>query len=227
MLSSGRPGHVAALVVAYALLHSVLASRQAKDAARSVFGARCRDGLYRFAFNVQAVLSFIAACMAFFRLPDRTIYRVPAPWSWAMLTGQVAGVGLMLWTMWTMGMGRMTGFGPIWQLISGHMPTPEPEAQGPRHDPQGEMIVQGPFRFTRHPANWGPLVFVLLFPHMTVNRATLAVFSVAYLLAGSVHEEYRLRRAYGAAYDRYRQRAPFLVGPCEQRPRRRGDARGD
>ena len=61
MLSGSRPGHVAALVVAYALLHSLLASRQAKDAARSVFGARYRDGLYRFAFNVQAVLSFIAA----------------------------------------------------------------------------------------------------------------------------------------------------------------------
>jgi protein-S-isoprenylcysteine O-methyltransferase Ste14 len=206
----------------YALVHSALASRQAKDAAWSVFGARYRDGLYRFAFNGQAVLLFIAACVAFVRLPDRTLYRVPTPWWWIMLSGQMAGVGLMLWTMCTMGIARMTGFGPLWQLVRGRIPTPEPEAQGPRPGPWGEMLAQGPFRFTRHPANWGPLVFVLLFPHMTVNRATLAVLSVAYLLVGSIHEECRLRRAYGVAYDRYRRRVPFLVGPSGSRRRHRG-----
>jgi protein-S-isoprenylcysteine O-methyltransferase Ste14 len=75
----------------------------------------------------------------------------------------------------------------------------------------GELRLDGPFRFTRHPANWGPLPTLLLFPHMTVNRAVLAGLSVAYLLMGSVHEEIRLRAAYGDAYDRYRGRVPFLV----------------
>ena len=76
----------------------------------------------------------------------------------------------------------------------------------------GEMLGCGPFRYTRHPANWGPLVVVLLFPRMTVNRATLAVLSAAYLVLGSIHEEYRLLAAHRLPYERYRARAPFLLG---------------
>ena len=73
------------------------------------------------------------------------------------------------------------------------------------------MAAVGPFRCTRHPANWGPLPVVLLFRRMTVNRATLAALSVGYLPLGSVHEEARLRAAYGAADDRYRRPVPFLL----------------
>ena len=53
-------------------------------------------------------------------------------------------------------------------------------------------VARGPFRCTLHPADWGSLVVVLRFPHLTVNRATLAVLSVVYLVTGSIQEEYRL-----------------------------------
>ena len=36
----------------------------------------------------------------------------------------------------------------------------------------GEMETSGAFRFTRHPGNLGAMGFFLLWPRMTVNRAT-------------------------------------------------------
>ena len=210
----GSPGRVTVLFVAYALLHSALASREAKDLARALFGERYRDGLYRFLYNGQAVLLFCWAARVFLRLPDRTLYRVPAPWAWLMNAGQLGGLGLMLWAAWGVGITRITGLASLGAFLAGAAPPPEPEAQGPAPDPTGEMRVVGPFRFTRHPANWGPIPVVVLFPHMTVNRATLAALSICYLLLGSVHEERRLRMAYGRAYERYQKRAPFLLpGP--------------
>ena len=151
----GSPARAAAIVLGYALVHSLLASRQAKGAARRVLGARLRDGLYRFAFNAQAVLLFAWAARAFLRLPDRTLYRVPPPWSWAMYGAQVGGIGLMAWAAWAVSIPGMTGLGPLAALVRGDWPRREPEAQGPRVGPDGEMLVRGPFRFTRHPANWG------------------------------------------------------------------------
>ena len=73
-------------------------------------------------------------------------------------------------------------------------------------------VARAQFRCTRHPANWGPLVVVLRFRHLTVNRATLAVLSVAYLVTGSIHEEYRLLAAHRRPYQRYQSRVPFLLG---------------
>ena len=203
---------MAVIVLGYALVHSLLASRQAKGAARRILGARGRNGLYRFLFNAQAVLLFTWATRVFLGLPDRSLYRVPPPWSRVMSGLQLAGLGLMAWAAAAVGIARMTGLGPLIALLRGARPEREPEAQGPILGPDGEMLARGPFRFTRHPANWGPLVVVLLFPHMTVNRATLAVLSVAYLVTGSIHEESRLLAAYQRPYQRYRSRVPFLLG---------------
>ena len=68
-----------AIVGGYALVHSLLATRQSKRLARRLLGARLRDGLYRFLFNAQAVVLFAWAARAFVRLSDRTLYRAPAP----------------------------------------------------------------------------------------------------------------------------------------------------
>jgi methanethiol S-methyltransferase len=208
---AGSPAQVIALLAAYGAVHSLLASRQAKALVCRAVGTRYRNGLYRFAYNAQAVGLFVLATRAFLRLPDRTLYRVPVPWSWLMYLGQLAGLGLMGWAAWGVGLARITGLAPLCTLITGARPDAEPEAQGPAPDASGRLRVVGPFRFTRHPANWGPLPFVLLFPHMTVNRATLAGLSVAYLVAGSVHEEFRLHAAYGGVYECYRRRVPFLL----------------
>jgi protein-S-isoprenylcysteine O-methyltransferase Ste14 len=95
------------------------------------------------------------------------------------------------------------------------------EAQGPLADPDGELRVTGPFRISRHPNNATALGGFLQ-PRMTVNRATLATLSCAYAVVGSLHEERRLRRRHGEAYDRYRAAVPFLLGP----PRSATGARG-
>ena len=69
----------------------------------------------------------------------------------------------------------------------------------------------GAFRFSRHPGNLGALGVFLFMPRMTANRADLLVLVGLYVVLGSLHEEYRLRAAYGAAYERYRRAVSFLV----------------
>ena len=208
--NSHAAGRVVWICVLWALVHSVLASKQAKDLTRRIAGPRYRNGLYRFVFNAQSVVLLLWAARQFSRLPDRELYRVELPWSWLFRASQVASLGVLLSGVRVMGTLKFAGITSLLDFLTGKDIRPEPEAQGPPAD-DGEVVRAGAFSFTRHPGNLGALGFFLFLPRMTVNRAVLTALVALYAVLGSMHEEYRLRAAYGAAYERYRRVVPFMI----------------
>jgi protein-S-isoprenylcysteine O-methyltransferase Ste14 len=203
--------------VLWALVHSGLASKQAKDLARRVAGPRHRDGLYRLIYNAQSLGLLAWAAWWFSRLPDRELYRARPPLAWMLRIGQVASLGVLLSGVRVIGFLDFAGITRLRGFLARIDLGPEPEAQGPPMGSDGEVVRAGAFRFTRHPGNLGALGFFLFLPRMTANRAVLAALVALYVVTGSLHEEYRLRAAYGAAYERYRRSVPFLI----PRPSRR------
>jgi methanethiol S-methyltransferase len=208
---SAAPGRVVLICAIWAGIHSLLASRRAKDASARVAGARSRDGLYRVAYNAQSVVTVALAARRLARLPDRGLYEVGPPWSWLFRAGQVGSLGVLFSGVRVVGVLEFAGIVPLWKALTDRESRPEPEAQGPPRGADGEMETSGAFRFTRHPGNLGAMGFFLLWPRMTVNRATLAALAALYVVLGSMHEERRLRMAYGEAFERYRQKVPFLI----------------
>jgi len=197
--------------IVLALIHSVLASKQMKDWVGQRFGARNRNGIFRFAYVVQSALFFCWLFWWILRLPDREIYRVRAPWSWLMRAGQMAFLGVGFSGVRVIGIQNFNGLSQLQALLSGEEPHRETEAQGPPRDAEGQMLVSGAFRFTRHPGNLAPIGVLLLSPRMTVNYATVTAMAVLYGVVGSLHEEYRHRALYPEAYARYQERVPFLI----------------
>jgi methanethiol S-methyltransferase len=210
-------GRVVLISVLWAVVHTLLASKQAKDLAHRIIGARYRNGLYRVAYNAKAVVTLALAARWFARLPDRELYRVRPPLSWLFRVGQAASLGVLLSGVRVVGILEFAGMTPLWKLLTGKDVSPEPEAQGPPMGAGGEVVEAGAFRFTRHPGNLGALGFFLFLPRMTANRAALTALVALYVVLGSLHEEHRLRTAYGAAYERYRRSVPFFI----PRPSRR------
>ena len=145
-------------------------------------------------------------------MPDWEIYRVKPPWSWLFRAGQVVSLGVLLSGVRVMGALKFAGITPLWDFFTGRENIrSEPAAQGPPIGADHEVVRAGAFRFTRHPGNLGALGFFLFLPRMTANRAVLTVLVALYVVVGSIHEEYRVHSAYGAAYERYRKVVPFLI----------------
>jgi hypothetical protein len=106
-------------------------------------------------------------------------------------------------------------------LGDGSVP-PEPEAQGPALDAEGKQRAGGPFAWSRHPLNFAPVILFWLTPRMTTNHLAFSAAATAYLVLGSLHEETRLRQAYGVEYAAYQNSgARFYLprlGPNGRRP---------
>jgi methanethiol S-methyltransferase len=206
----GSSVRVSALCLQFALLHSLLASKPFKHGVRRIIGARHYYGVYRMFYSGQSVIHFAVTVWAFSRLPDRTIYRVPPPLSHAMTAVQIGSWGVLFASLHSVSFWRTAGFSQLADYLRGDVLIRDVEAQGP--DPaSGDMLDRGLYRIVRHPANASAFGMFLFWHRMTVNRAVAAFWAVLYVFLGSLHEEIRLHARYGEAYERYRQRVPFLI----------------
>lgn len=189
--------------LAFAAIHSALATRKAKRVAGDVVGEPRRDAGYRMFFVTQSLLGFAALTAYGFRLPKQTVYRVTGPWALALRLGQALGVLHLLAGLRAIGFSRWAGIRNFLAYRAGRPIPFGPVAQGPESMEDGRLAAGGPFRWSRHPLNFSGLPIFWLTPHMTTRRLGFNLASTAYFVLGSAHEEARLRDAYGDAYRAY------------------------
>jgi protein-S-isoprenylcysteine O-methyltransferase Ste14 len=210
---------VAFATAGFAVVHSALAATSVKDAV----AARFRNGreLYRVAYNAHAVAAFGVLVWYVARRPKRTIYRVRGAPAGVMRLGQLGGIGFAVAAARATGVAKLAGVDNAVAVAAGMRTREVPAAQGPEADESGALRIHGPFRIVRHPLNLAPLAPFWLTPHMTSRRLAFNLVATAYLVLGSIHEEKRLLRRYGAAYAAYqRGGVPFYVPAIGGRSRR-------
>ncbi len=193
----------AVATIAFAAIHSALATRTAKHAAGNAVGNTRRDAGYRAFFVVQSLLSFTALMVYAARLPKRTVYRITGPSKLLLRFGQAAGALHLLAGLREIGFTRWAGIRNLLAYREGRPIPFGPVAQGPEIMDNGLLVANGPFRWSRHPLNFSGLPIFWLTPHMTTRRLGFNVVSTVYFILGSAHEEARLRDAYGDAYIAY------------------------
>lgn len=176
----------------YAGLHSLMALHRLKE-----WGRRHLPGFdrwYRLVYNGAAVIGLLPL-LWLGQLPDRALYALPAPWSWACLTIQgLSAVALVLAIL----QANPAYFVGLAQLFG------DPEEEGDR------LVVRGLYRWVRHPLYLFSILFLWFSPVMTVNRLLLNALATLYFVVGSIHEERRLARTFGQAYRDYQRSVPRL-----------------
>jgi protein-S-isoprenylcysteine O-methyltransferase Ste14 len=129
------------------------------------------------------------------RRSSPVLYFVPGIWSLVMYLAQLSVVAVVI------GILRQTGIRAFCGLTS--------PIAGQQGDPG--LITDGWYGVVRHPLYLFSIIFMALNPVMTLQWLLLTVMGTAYLLAGAVIEERRLKEAFGEQYSRYQRETPFII----------------
>jgi len=180
----------------YGLVHSWLASLSVKAWANRRYGELAKR-VYRFAYNLFAVVTLLPVLALPALLPDRLLYSIPMPWAAVFMVLQllavaVVGLGLLQTGLWT--------FLGLQQLTSRR-----------EMGSDDQLVVSGLYRWVRHPLYTAGLVFLWATPVMTRNLLCLDAGLSIYLIVGALFEERKLLANFGDAYARYREQTPMLV----------------
>lgn len=191
---------------AYAAFHSLLLTDVTRHSLERLVGRRAFRGWFRFGYVVQATVLLGVFVGYAATLPDRE------------LVGFGGWVAVSLWIL------RLAGLYAIWRCtarlgtrsflgienLRAWWRGEEPAGDGVE---TGTLVVDGAYRWVRHPMYAAGFVVLWADPRWTVNGVAFASAASLYLWLGALHEERRLSAAYGDAYRRYRARTPrFLPG---------------
>ncbi len=183
----------------YGVIHSVLASTTLKAWAERQAGPGAYRRFYRLFFVAVALITSLPLLALAGLLPDRLIYAIPAPWLW--LTLSLQALALMLLMVGVLQTGALTFVGIRQLFESAHPGGPVPE----------KLVVNGLYRWVRHPLYTASFVLLWLAPRMTWNLLALAIGLSAYMLIGTLFEEQKLVQQFGKDYLDYRRRTPRVI----------------
>ncbi len=189
------------VMVLYGVSHSWLAGSQVKAAFRARFGDRAYHGFYRLIFNLVAALALLPTSILFAVYPDGVVWVVD-PGLLPLLMGvQAVGLVGVVISLLQIDLWQFAGVRQVWAYLRGE-PLPLPTEP---------LQTRGLYALVRHPLYLFSMLAILPVPVMTGAYLGFCLGAVGYFTIGSIYEERRLAATFGADYEAYRQRVPWLL----------------
>lgn len=182
-------------VLAYGLLHSFLASLKAKAQSREWIGPTS-DRWFRIAYNIIAVITLLPILFLPILLLDKGIYTIHYPWVILTLSIQLLAVIVLLIGLRQTGISSFIGLRQLFLPEDTHPP---------------RLVINGLYRYVRHPLYTAGLVLIWLLPVLTWNLLALNIGLTVYIFIGAYFEERKLLLTFGDSYAKYRQHTPMLI----------------
>jgi protein-S-isoprenylcysteine O-methyltransferase Ste14 len=184
---------MSAYLVLFGFIHSLLADPRPKGLMRGTFG-EAANRWFRVAYVILGLIMVMPFVYILYILPGRVLYSVRAPLRWLMIAGQALAVLSAALALRRTGMAYFFG---IAQLLG--------------HSESGELVTDGFYCHLRNPLFLFGIIFLWLFPHMTLNLIIFNVLATIYFYVGALHEERSLLEEFGEKYREYRRRVPMFI----------------
>jgi protein-S-isoprenylcysteine O-methyltransferase Ste14 len=184
----------AALSFAFFLQHSGMVRRPVRARLARVIAPRYQGAVYAIASGI--VLTLVAV---YWQRSHTLLLVLRGPALWIARACSLLAVAIFAWGAHALRSFDPLGLGPIRAHLRGRPQRPSP------------FVVQGPYRWVRHPLYSCILVLFWSNPVMTADRLLLDVLWTAWICVGAVLEEADLLADFGDAYRDYRRKVPMLI----------------
>ena len=190
---SFSPFTIPAAALLYGFIHSLIAANGFKHLIYRLLGEGAKK-YYRLFYSLFASVTLLPVLILPAVIPDQTLYKIPEPLVYFTVFIQSVSVLLLVYSVLQTGALQFIGLSQAFGLK--------------RED---KLNTGGLYRYMRHPLYTFSLLVLWLTPTMTRNFALLYAALTVYIIIGAIFEERKLLQTFGAAYQEYRAKTPFLI----------------
>ncbi len=180
--------------------HSVLASPFWRNRLLKFFPIQTHRTLYIIVAGLSLTL-----IPAFWQNTGIVLWALPIPAQTLLVISPIAFWGLFLPGFSFVGRQGFLHFFGFRQLFESRRELLQPK------EVSTHLVVNGAYRYVRHPLYTFTLAAILLAPFMTMDRFWVFLMFAAYLRVGIPLEEKKLVAEFGDVYERYRQTTPAVI----------------
>lgn len=185
----------------FGVSHSVLASNKIKQ--RIVEGAGNKIAYYRLFYNLTSLIIFFVLYEVSPK-PGVIIYDLTYPWDIFILVLQVLSLLGFVWAVRHIDLKEFIGINQIRRYLKNEYNIRE-------LDEHSELIIDGAYKYSRHPVYFFSILFLGFRPIMDVFYLTFYICLILYFIVGLIYEEKKLVEKFGVKYIEYQKRVPALV----------------
>ncbi|OGU34431.1 MAG: hypothetical protein A2068_11775 [Ignavibacteria bacterium GWB2_35_6b] len=189
------------LFALFGISHSILASNKIKQ--KIVEGAGNKIAYYRLFYNFTSLITFFII-YEISPKPDVIIYDLQYPWDIIILVPQILSLIGLIWAVRPIDLKEFLGLNQLKRYLKGEYDSKE-------LDEHSELIIEGAYKYSRHPIYFFSILFLGFRPVMDVFYLTFFSCLIVYFIVGSIYEEKKLVEKYGVKYAEYQKRVPALV----------------
>jgi len=181
------------LFLIFGIIHSVLASKKIKLKIKSYAGELM--AFYRLGYVTLSLLSLYLVYLLSPQ-PLYIVYDLNYPLDFIILIPQFLSLGGIIWALKYFCIKEFLGINQITRWMNDSYDQEE-------LDEQMTLIIEGPYKYVRHPLYFFTILFLLFRPQMDLFYLTTFVCITTYFLIGSFYEEKKLVEKFGETYLKY------------------------
>lgn len=185
----------------FAYSHSILAAFDVKKRITEKVGDKI--AFYRLFFNISSLLIFVAVYFISPK-PNVVIYDLQFPYDLLIFSVQVFGVIGLFWAGSYINLKEFLGISQIKRYIEGKYKVSD-------LDEYHELVITGPFKYSRHPIYFFSIIILGFRPTMDLFYLVFFICMLIYFYVGSMYEEKSLEKRYGSSYTEYKSKVPRLI----------------